>query len=367
MNTLPFSATITWLAIGFCISQSAMFSGLNLALFSISRMRLEVETAAGNADARKILDLRQDSNLLLTTILWGNVGINVLLTLLSNSVMAGLAAFIFSTFVITFIGEIIPQAYFSRHAIRAGARLAPLLRVYRVILYPVAKPCAMVLDRWLGAEGIHYFRERDLREVIRIHMDAEDAEVDHVEGAGALNFLAIDDLPVAHEGEPVDPKSILTLPFDATGRPLFPDISDVREHPFVDEVNASGKKWVILVDPSGQPRRVLDADGFLRKVLIPSGPVDPFGFCHRPVVVTESETLGRVLGRFRVHGRVPEDDVIDQDIILMWGPMPRIITGADILGRLLRGIAETAASAGNGATIPGAPQANGLPPGAAGK
>jgi CBS domain containing-hemolysin-like protein len=184
MNTLPFSETITWLAIGFCITQSAMFSGLNLALFSISRMRLEVETAAGNPDAQRILDRRQESNLLLTTILWGNVGINVLLTLLSNSVMAGLVAFIFSTFVITFIGEIIPQAYFSRHAIRAGARLAPLLRVYRVVLYPAAKPCAMVLDRWLGAEGIHYFRERDLRKVIRMHMDAEDAEVDHVEGAG---------------------------------------------------------------------------------------------------------------------------------------------------------------------------------------
>jgi hypothetical protein len=170
---------------------------------------------------------------------------------------------------------------------------------------------------------------------------------------------------VAHEGEPVDPKSILTLPFDAGGNPVFPDISGVRKHPFVDRVNASGRKWVILADPSGQPRRVLDADGFLRKVLIPSGPVDPFGFCHRPVVVTESETLGHVLSRFRVHGRLPEDDVIDQDIILVWGRLPRIITGADILGRLLRGIAETAASAGNGATTPGAPQASGLPTGAA--
>ena len=64
----------------------------------------------GNAAAKSVLDLREDPNRVLTTILWGNVGINVLLALLSNSVMAGVQAFLFSTIVITFLGEIIPQA-----------------------------------------------------------------------------------------------------------------------------------------------------------------------------------------------------------------------------------------------------------------
>ena len=35
----------------------------------------------------------------------------------------------------------------------------------------------------------------------------------------------------------------------------------------------------------------------------------------------------------------PEDDVIDNDLILVWGTQKRIITGADLLGRLLLGIA----------------------------
>jgi len=39
---------LVWLGIAFCISQSAMFSGLNLAVFSVSRLRLEVEAAAVN-------------------------------------------------------------------------------------------------------------------------------------------------------------------------------------------------------------------------------------------------------------------------------------------------------------------------------
>jgi CBS domain containing-hemolysin-like protein len=32
-----------WLGIAFCLSQSAMFSGLNLAFFSLTRLRLEIE------------------------------------------------------------------------------------------------------------------------------------------------------------------------------------------------------------------------------------------------------------------------------------------------------------------------------------
>ncbi len=104
---------LTWIGIALCLSQSAMFSGLNLALFGVSWLRLEALAATGHSDARHLLTLRKDSNFLLTTILWGNVAANVLLTILSDSVFTGGMAFVFSTLVITFGGEIIPQAYFS--------------------------------------------------------------------------------------------------------------------------------------------------------------------------------------------------------------------------------------------------------------
>jgi hypothetical protein len=38
------------------------------------------------------------------------------------------------------------------------------------------------------------------------------------------------------------------------------------------------------------------------------------------------------------------DDVIDNDLILVWGSQRRIITGSDLLGRLLRGIVSIEAS-----------------------
>jgi metal transporter CNNM len=101
---------LAWMAISLCIIQTGIFSGLNLALFSVSRLRLEVEAAGGNPDAAKLYALRADSNFALATIIWGNVATNVLLTLLSESVLAGFGAFLFSTVVITLLGEILPQA-----------------------------------------------------------------------------------------------------------------------------------------------------------------------------------------------------------------------------------------------------------------
>lgn len=188
--------TATWFGIFFCLSQSAMFSGLNLAVFSLNRLNLEVEVAGGNRAAQQVLDLREDSNAVLTTILWGNVGINVLLTLLSDSVLAGATAFLFSTVFITLFGEIAPRAYFSRNALKMATLLAPALRFYQILLYPVAKPSALLLDRWLGKEAIQYYREQDLKEILRRHMLSEETELDKAEAIGALNFLTIDDIPV---------------------------------------------------------------------------------------------------------------------------------------------------------------------------
>jgi len=328
-----------WIGIVFCISQSAMFSGLNLAFFSISRLRLEIEAEAENRKAQKVLDLRKDSNFMLTTVLWGNVSVNVLLALLSDSVMTGVGAFFFSTIVITFFGEITPQAYFSRHALKMASLLLPIFKLYQIILYPLAKPSAMMLDRWLGEEGIQYFRERDLREVIKKHIEASEADIDRIEGLGALNFLAIDDMVISQEGEPLDPKSIIRLPLERNF-PVFPAFERNASDPFINKIHASGKKWVIITDDADEPQLVLDADGFLRAALIDDKPFQPYAFCHRPIIIKDAYTkLGNVIWRLKVKPEAAGDDVIDNDVVVVWSEDKRvIITGADILGRLMRGI-----------------------------
>ncbi len=328
-----------WLGIALCVAQSAVLSGLNLAIFSISRLRLEIAVASGSHDAAKVRELRTDSNLTLATVVWANVATNVVLTLLSGSVMAGIGAFAFSTFAITIFGEIIPQAYFSRNAVRVAARLAPLLELYRIVLFPLAKPTAIALNWWLGIERVSLLREQDFRPLITRHFETAGADVGRLEGIGALNFLDLDDIPVADEGEPVDPRSIIRLPV-ANGRPVLPSFARQPTDPFLRQLDASGKKWVIIVDGRDEPCLVLDAHHFLRDALFNELSVSPEAYWHRPIVVRDMATrLGDVIGRMKVEPERPEDDVIDNDLLLVWGAQRRIITGADLLGRLLRGIA----------------------------
>ena len=184
-----------------------------------------------------------------------------------------------------------------------------------------------------------YFKESDLRTVIRKHIEAEDTDVDHMEGIGAMNFLALDDIAVIQEGEHVDPDSIITLPI-INGRPVFPAFEHAARDPFLRNVNKAGKKWVIIVDESHRPCVVLNANAFLREALLGEGSINPYIYCHRPIIVTDPTTLlGIVVSRLKVYPESAADNVIDDDLILVWSKEKRVITGADILGRLLRGIA----------------------------
>ncbi|MBX3734288.1 MAG: DUF21 domain-containing protein [Verrucomicrobiae bacterium] len=332
---------LVWLGIAGCLTQSAVFSGLNLALFSLSRLRLEAAAAAGDRVARRVLELRQNANFALATILWGNVGTNVLLTLLADSVLAGVTAFLFSTVLITVAGEILPQAYFSRHALRVASLLAPVLRFYQVLLWPVAWTTGRLLDAWVGPEGVPWFREQELRQLLEHHARRQGSEIGAVEAVGAINFLALDDLPAGQEGEPLDPRSVLQVPFQ-NGRPVFPRIRSSPDDPFLREVAASGRKWVILTDETGEPRAVADAPKLLRAALFDPDTWDPHVHCHHPLIVRDvHQPLGRLLQRLTVEQEGPGDDVIDRDLILVWTPAERrIITGSDLLGRLLRRIAR---------------------------
>ncbi len=333
----------TWIGIVLCLSQSAMLSGLNLAFFSISKLRLEMEAGKNNKHAERVLALRRDSNFLLVTILWANVSVNVLLALLSGSVLTGVMAFLFSTVVITIAGEIIPQAYFSRHALKVASLLSPLLRFYQVMLFVVAKPTALILDNWLGKEAITYFEEQDLHALIEMHMVSRETDIEKMEGKGAMNFLTIDDLPLCEEGEIIDPDSILKLEFK-NGKPVFPEVKPDPDDDFLVKMSCSEKKWIILSDLYDEPKMVLNADRFIRSVLFVSDSFNPYFYCHRPIIVRDKQvTLGQVVPRLKVNPEHSEDDVIDEDIILFWGEEKKVITGSDILGRLLRGIVQNKA------------------------
>lgn len=343
---------LTWFGIVACLSQSAMFSGSNLAFFSLGRMRLEGEVEKGNQSALKVLNLRKDSNLLLCTILWGNVSVNVLLALLSESVFAGIGGFVFSTVGITFFGEIIPQAYFSRHALRVGSKLSPLIRFYQVLLFPVAKPCALILDGWIGPEGPTFYRERDIEIILEKHISEQSSEISANEGRGALNFLDLDDRFIVSEGSEINPDTVYTMPVNLDLPILLgPDTEEGRA--FITSLNRHPKlRAVIVGEEDGRPQLVINTTEYLSSLFaLEHGKsqaadklanLDIYDFCHRPIVVFDNKTtLDDVLGEFVVEANDHDDHVVDRDVVIYWTQeQKRIVTGADIFGRLLRGIAR---------------------------
>jgi metal transporter CNNM len=169
---------------------------------------------------------------------------------------------------------------------------------------------------------------------------ASGGEIGRLEATGAQNFLDLDDVSICDEGELVDAKSILSLPL-ANQRCVLPKFDRSPSDPFLRQVDASGMKWVIITDvANGEPVLVLDAHHFLRDALFNELAKDPTTYWHRPIVVRDMKArLGDVIGRMKVVQESPDDDLIENDLILFWGPQKRIITGSDLLGRLLRGIA----------------------------
>lgn len=334
---------LKWFGIFICLAHSALFSGLNLGFFGLSRLRLAIQAEHGNEDAKRILSLRNDAHLLLATLLWGNVATNTLLALLAESVLAGLGAFVFSTIGITFFGEIFPQAYLSKNALKTSRVLVPVVKFYQSLLYPFARPTALLLDNWLGKEEIAYFQEEEIKALLHRHAKSTTTDLEQMETLGAINFLSMDDIDVREEGEILHPDSIIRLEVSENGLPVIPFFEKTTEDDFLQQVNRSEEKWVVLTDENcTEPLLVLNSDQFLRDVLLKENHKSILAYCHRPIVTSNGKlTLGEVILDLKVNAKDTEDDVVDKDVILYWTEHEkRIITGADILGRLLRGIVQ---------------------------
>jgi len=90
----------------------------------------------------------------------------------------------------------------------------------------------------------------------------------------------------------------------------------------------------------------MEGQGALNFLDIDDVPIDEEGelIDRDSVLQLESKRkLGDLIQRFQLPSGNSED-IVEEDVILLWNEHPRVVTGADILGRLLRGIARPALS-----------------------
>jgi len=167
------SLWIVALAVAGLLFFSAIFSGAETGVYSVSRVRLEAEAHEGRRSARLLSRLLRDDAALLITLL---IGHNLVLELLThlvedNVARSGVPAFAHEltvaavlTPLVFLFGELIPKDLFRRRPHLLLALVAPVISVFRWIASPLAWPLAMLalaLERMLG------LRKEDFARILR--------------------------------------------------------------------------------------------------------------------------------------------------------------------------------------------------------
>lgn len=197
---------MSYLIIIISILLSAFFSGITIGFLGLKKTELQSKIKAGNKRVQKIYDVRKNGNLLLITLLLGNVLINSILSVFLNSMFSGVIAVITSTALIVIFGEILPQAIFYRHALNIGYYFVPIVRFFIFIFFPIAWPLSKILDLILGEEEETIWSKREMKEMIKIHEDSEDSEIDRDEEKILLGALSFSDKRVK---EIMTPKNVV--------------------------------------------------------------------------------------------------------------------------------------------------------------
>jgi len=183
---------------------SALFSGLTLGLMGTKLDELKRKKELGDAQASSVYRVRITGNLLLTTLLVGNVAVNAVLSIFLGSLTSGVLAAVIATVLIVFFGEIVPQAIFHRYALYLGSKLSWPVQFLIWALYPIAKPIAWTLDTVLGKELPSIYSKSELVKIIEDHEDDPLSAVDQDEERIVKGALTFSDKTIAQIMTPLE-------------------------------------------------------------------------------------------------------------------------------------------------------------------
>lgn len=138
---------------------SALISGAEVALFSLSQTDIDTELEAESKPFEVIYKLLQKPQKLLATILitnnFINIGVVILFAYLSgylfDSISTPVIKFVVEVVVVTFLillfGEILPKVYASRNNVKFSKFMAYPLKVLDVIFSPFSRPMQAITKR----------------------------------------------------------------------------------------------------------------------------------------------------------------------------------------------------------------------------
>lgn len=190
------------IGIGLLFLGSALVSGSEVAYFSLSHDQLSDVEQAQSKDRKKIARLLGHPKRLLATILILNNFINISIVMLSTYVTAALLGDVLSggaiivtltvviTFLMVFLGEIVPKVYANQNNMAFAKRTATLLAISFKIFQPLAWlliKVSNVIERRIERKGYRVSVD-DLNQALDLAAEDETTEEEKGILKGIVNF-----------------------------------------------------------------------------------------------------------------------------------------------------------------------------------
>ena len=202
-----------WLILGIVLVLlvvAALLSAVETSITSASRPRMAALERQGNARARLVLRLKEQSEQFIAAVLLGNNLVNILGSALTTSVLIaffGDAGVIYATVIMTVLvvifGEVMPKVWAFSGADRVALTLAPFARMMMSVLSPLATAtrwAAMGMLRMLGwkpADRPAEVAADELKGAIELHADAKSGADAKKERQMLRSILDLADVTVA--------------------------------------------------------------------------------------------------------------------------------------------------------------------------
>lgn len=247
---LDFAFWITSGAILTLLVLSAFFSGSETALTAASRGKLRAQAEKGSAGAECALDITEDNERLIGSVLLGNNLVNILATSLATALftrMFGESGVALATLVMTLLvlvfAEVLPKTYAITNAEAAAARTAPIIVLVIKVFSPIVSAVRLFVRMVLGLFGVqtdpdsHILAVRDeIAGALYLGQSegvVEKEDRDRILGALDLGERAVEEIMLHRSGIEMidvdaDPDAILNqcLESNHTRLPLYRDDPD---------------------------------------------------------------------------------------------------------------------------------------------
>lgn len=157
-------SSASWITAGAIICLlvlSAFFSGSETALTAASRGKLRSQADKGSAGAAKALDLTEDNERLIGSVLLGNNFVNILATSLATTLFTGLfgesgvaLASLIMTLLVLIFAEVLPKTYAITNAETAAARIAGPISLVVTLFAPIVNVVRALVRQLLRLVGV---------------------------------------------------------------------------------------------------------------------------------------------------------------------------------------------------------------------